>query len=1085
MKSLPLIDLVAGETTNRSSKEEFPGFTNIFEGLGEAEIEGGISRRQFIALSAAGLALSGVGCYRRPDLQILPYSQAPENVSPGLPTFYATTLNLPQGPFPVLVESHEGRPTKIEGNPQHPLSRGSSSVHAQASILDLYSPERINTVQEKGKASSWEAFDSFAGPHFKKLQDGGGKGLWILSESVRSPSLQLVKDQLKKAKPAAEDGKVEFEGTMPEMQWVTFDSVPRDNEAKALQLLFGQAVTKSCHFDRADRILVLDGDPFGLDRDSVKQARDFASRRKAPEDGQVKKWEPNRLYVVESNYSITGTMADHRLRLPCGQVIDYVVALAKAIIPDSEAVKKLPPPELTVPKQWVTEVVADLVGHRGKALVTAGHKQPVLVHLLVGLINEALQSRDQTVSYRSTNIDTSSSLKELAQRCDKGEVQTLVILGGNPVFTAPGDLELAAKFKKVPQILYLSQHEDETSPLATWHLPQTHTLEEWGDLEASDGSYCTVQPLIAPLHNGRSTLELMLQLARYDAIENYRQVKEKLLSILKKTAEGRSESPEKFNFDAVIQAGFLPVKPEAKSERKIDTKKVTEVLSQLRLAGPIDDQNIEVVFSPSHSLVDGRFAWNSWLMELPDPITKLVWDNAALISTATAKKLGLSKNGEMISVSTPAGKIEIPIWITPGQANFSITLPLGYGGLRIAHAPGGGGFNVYPSRTADALHFTTASVKKLNTRYSLVSTQEWGAIPDGRTEIIHEMTAEEYKHHFEHPHHDEHHHHPDPKASFQAGYAVAMDKARGERKRLDLAQPEPLEGHQQWGMVIDLNSCNGCSACMVACQSENNIPVVGKGEVSRNREMHWIRLDRYFTSSGEVKKGLEVAPSEDPQITNQPMMCQHCEAAPCESVCPVNATVHSPEGLNLQVYNRCIGTRYCGNNCPYKVRRFNWFDFNQRQLDTIRVPTPFTDKGTAETLKMQKNPDVTVRSRGVMEKCTYCIQRIERAKIGAKLLAVRANYTPPPDPKAAGYDIRQEEGVKKIFVPDGIITPACAQACPTQAIVFGNVADRESRAFKLKQREQDYLVLGSKNTKPRTSYLPRLRNPNPKMEGQA
>jgi MoCo/4Fe-4S cofactor protein with predicted Tat translocation signal len=1068
------------------TRKEFPGFANIYEGLGEAEVEGGISRRQFLALSAAALALAGVGCYRRPDLQILPYSQKPENVTPGLPIFYATTLNLPQGPFPVLVESHEGRPTKVEGNPQHPLSKGASGVHAQASILDLYSPDRVRTVTYQGKTSTWEAFDAFAGPHFKKLQEANGKGLFVLSESVKSPSLQAVKDQLKKAKKG-DGGKVESEGTMAESSWHTFDAIDTSNEREALQIAFGESVNRTYHFDKAERVLVLDADPFGGDADSVRHARDFMSRRKAPDDESLKNWEPNRLYVVESSYTTTGTMADHRLRLPTSQAVDYLVGLAKAIVPKAnkpasrvtEVVGQLPRPALDVPSHWIEEVAADLVAHAGKSLIVCGPKQPATVQFLAVVLNDLLANREKTVSYRSSSRESSPGLAELSAALDKGEVQTLVILGGNPVFTAPTDLDLAAKIKKVPTVIYLSQYADETSPLATWHLPQTHTLEEWGDLEASDGSYCTVQPLIAPLHGGRSSLELMMQLARFDAVESHKQAKDKILPLIKKLAPARAEKPEGFHFDAALQRGFVPAKP-AEFAKPMNAEKVAEAIARIRLAAPVDDKQYEVVFAASNSLYDGRFAWNAWLMELPDPITKLVWDNAALISPLTAKTLGVTKNGEMLLISTSAGKIEIPAFILPGQANFSITLPLGYGGLRIAHAPGGGGFNVYPLRSSDNPHFGHATVKKTGKTYQLVTTQEWGAIPEGRDEIIHAFTVEEYKHHHEHEHK-----HPDPKENFQAGYAKALDTPRVERRRLDLAQPETLVGHHQWGMVVDLNSCTGCSACVVACQSENNVPVVGKGEVSRNREMHWIRLDRYFTSSGEVRHGLEASPAEDPQVVTQPMMCQHCEAAPCESVCPVNATVHSPEGLNLQVYNRCIGTRYCGNNCPYKVRRFNWFDFNQRQLDTLRVPTPFSDKGTAETLKMQKNPDVTVRSRGVMEKCTYCIQRIERGKIGAKLLAIQANYTPPPDPKLAGYDVRQEEGVKKIYVPDGVITPACAQACPTEAIVFGNVADRDSRAFKLKQREREYLVLGTKNTKPRTSYLPRLRNPNPKMGGHA
>ncbi len=1245
--------------------EEFPGFANIYESLGEAELKDGASldRRGFMKLSAAALALSGVlasGC-RRPDLKILPYARKPEEITPGLPNFYATSIPRPGGAFPVIVESHEGRPTKVEGHPELAVSQGATDVHAQASVLDLYSPDRLRYVEQdidgnlvtgemdrdqkqvlytvrkvvdfrnnkrisrvRVEASNWEKFDTFIAGLAKELKAKKEGRLRILSGDIPSPSLRAVRDHLEK-----EFGAV----------WHVYEPLAPQAFTEATTRVFGQPLKALYRFDVADRILSLDADFLGTDPNSVWNQRGFAKRRRvdAPDDAA----NMNRLYVVESAWSITGTMADHRLKLPAALIVDYLIALANKLVdkklagPLADAVKLLPKNvQPNVPGYWIDAVADDLIKHQGKALVVAGPTQPVAVQVLTLLINEALGSKD-VIEYRPSTALPGASIEELVKAMDTGKVDMLLILDGNPVVNAPADLNFVESFKKVPHRIYAGLFYNETSAVTsgdeeqpstwrgTWHLPLAHYLECWGDAETADGTYVINQPLIAPLHNSRSALELLIQISNFGGAGNYELAKKKVLDTVF-AGPGDNALPKvsglvfdtfrkraKIDNDAIpafrqfVHKGFLPNSAPAPMPVKVAadalTKFDTVVKAALALKGNgIDKDNLEVTFRADYSLLDGRFAYNGWLMEWPDPITKLSWDNAAIISPKTARELGIGLNGDQVKVphqivelETEGRKIKIPVFVMPGHPDFSIGLTLGYGPARISHIPSGGGFDVYPLRGIRNAYIGKVKLTPTRETYELISTQDHGSvvreidkvgvIPEDR-EIIEEHDAaavaalakkkggkHDPSHDATHTHThdkdkksegdhgaDEHagHHHfgrLEQKKGFQAGYAVAIEARAQEKRRyeLDLARPEVLDSQFQWGMVIDLNACTGCSVCMIACQSENNIPIVGREEVRRNREMYWIRLDRYFTTKltepyssdhahghghGDDSKGhddkKEHAPTdwENPRIVTQPVACVHCEQAPCETVCPVNAAVHSPEGLNLQVYNRCIGTRYCANNCPYKVRRFNWFNFNERQLDKLRVPTfvgdvnaqpngksdSLTPKGTPETIRMQKNPDVTVRIRGVMEKCTYCVQRIERGKSGAKIkarsLATVEGYVRPENTptgklvydkvineapvkernsekvkaaarKAAalalGYDLTVDG---KIITPDGLITPACQQACPSQAITFGNVADTTSEVYRLKQLERDYLLLGELNTKPRTSYLPRLRNLNPAMK---
>ncbi len=1132
------------------ASEEFPGFANVYDELGEAEPldddpeAAGLNRRKFLALSAAALGLAGLAGCRRPDIQILPFSTVPDDqvghIVPGKPTFYATSIPRAGGALPVLVESHDGRPTKIEGNPQHACSLGSTDAQAQASVLDLYSPDRVMSdkypgVMEGKALRKWEDFDRFARDEAEKLLKDKGKGFHILTEQAPSPALRALRDAIK--------------GKLPQASWHSYEAVDTSESLKGAEAAFGAKLVARYRFDKAERILALDSDFLGNEADGVFHSRGFASKRGSAS--------MNRLYVVESTYTVTGTMADHRLRLAASQVGAYLVALAKEL-KTAHAAKLKKPDALSndlsgasaVPEKWIKAVAKDFAEHAGKSLIVVGPRQPAWIHALAHSLNEALGNYAAGMAeFRDPPPELlDKTLAELTGDMTAGKVNTLLIVGGNPAFNAPADVRFADELPKVAKKIRLGLFFDHTSEKCDWHLPLPHFLEGWGDTEAGDGSLCCVQPLIAPLNSGKSSddaapparggrtvLEVLSLLTQAPGADNkpvasFVAAQKAGYGYVRKAFSARADialTDAAFDtaFNRYKQLGFFPIDADkakalgfAKPDEKVrKPKPVVAKSSEIRLAEPSPTKDaIEVTFHPSYALHDGRFAMNPWLQEMPDPITKLVWDNAALVSPATAREFGLSQ-GDIITLSANGSSLDVPAFVLPGQADWSVALAFGqFGDMRISHVPQGGGTDVFPLRRSASLHtITGATLKKTSRKADLVTTQEHGVIPEGR-DIVREVNAHlppHAKHETPHDSHgpkigippDGHITEGALKKEFQGGYGnpqqpPAPARVKQERFPLDLARPELLDSQFQWGMVIDLSACTGCTACMLACQAENNIPVVGKHEVRRNRELHWIRIDRYFSSAnGETAE-------ENPRIVSQPLACVHCEAAPCEQVCPVNAAVHSPEGLNLQVYNRCIGTRYCSNACPYKVRRFNWFDFNKRRLDELRVPTPFasggtsfTESGVPETLKMQKNPDVTVRMRGVMEKCTYCVQRLERGKYGAKIAAAEvaqdrraidtdntfktadgslSSYKKPKNPLAAGYDL---DALGRVIVPDGVIVTACQAACPSQAITFGNLLDPTSKVAKQKLKESEYLLLGELNTKPRTSYLPRVRNVNPEM----
>jgi molybdopterin-containing oxidoreductase family iron-sulfur binding subunit len=975
-------------------------------------LSGEVDRRQFLRLMAASLGLAGLAGCRRPEFKALTYSKPPVEIVPGLPDFYATAIPHRGAAFPVLVETHEGRPTKIEGNPRQPDSGGTSDAIAQASVLDLYDPDRASPVFQKGQPSTWQEYDAFASKHYAAIRQRKGIGLHILSEDLASPSLDLLREQC--------------QSVLPEARWHVNDAVSATNAHAGAALAFGSQVFSRYQFDQAQVVLSLDSDFLGLEENGTRHHRGFSRSRL----GEGTKPTMNRLYVVESQLSITGGMADHRLRLPSSHVADFTLALCRELLLGEKVV--LPPgspqaalrralesfrPTVRFEDRWVREVAADLRAHSGKGIVIAGRRQPAIVHVLALAMNSLLGNLGKAIELRKSPARPAmATLHELIEAIDKGEVETLLILGGNPVYSAPADLGFADRLKRVATTIRLGLHHDETSQLATWHLPAAHALEAWGDARAGDGTLLAIQPLIEPLFGGRNLLEELARLSKFEPSSPYEIVRRSFRKI-SGVAEADFEAAwRKFLHEGTSSVGAYPV-----AHPTVQWEAVAQAVAAYRPpSARLSATSLELVLERDAKVDDGRYANNGWLQELSSPITKLAWGNAALLSPKTARELGIA-DGDVVRLELDGRSLEIPAMLLPGQADYSIGVALGYGRPACGRVGQDVGVNAFVLRTSSAPDIALGlKVSRTGRRVSLAGSQEHFTM-EGR-DLIREYTLAELVAHSSTGHQEEALH--------------------------DIQTPPVAHGEHQWGMAIDLNTCTGCSACVLACQSENNIPIVGKEEIPRGREMHWIRIDRYFAGD-----------PDEPELVHQPVACVHCEKAPCEVVCPVNATVHGEEGLNIMVYSRCIGTRYCSNNCPYKVRRFNYFDYNERPLVQLWYG-PLAPGGMAETLKMQKNPDVSVRSRGLMEKCTYCVQRIEEAKIGLK---AAAGGSPPGK------------------IPDGTVVPACAQACPAQAIVFGDVSDPESKVSRIKNQTRNYDLLGELNTKPRTSYLARLRNPNPRM----
>jgi MoCo/4Fe-4S cofactor protein with predicted Tat translocation signal len=995
-----------------------PEFTELlhreFPRQAPSEWDEGVDRRDFLKLMAASLAFAGLsGCGRTPEQVVVPYVKQPEGLTLGRPQFYATAMPLGADAVGLLVESHEGRPTKIEGNPDHPSSLGATNVFAQASVLNLYDPDRAQTVTKYGEIQTWSLFIESAQAIAAGMKATNGAGFRILTGLTTSPTLAAQIQSLLTLFPKA--------------KWHQWEPAVGDGAREGAKLAFGSYLNTVYRPEKADVILSLDSDFLGSGAGHIRYAREFSRRRKlnGPDDTM------NRLYVVEPTPSVTGATADHRLPLRASELELFARALAAKLgLGGSGATP-------ASAEKWLDAVAKDLQKHKGTSLVVAGEHQPAEVHALAHAINAALGNVGTTLYYTESveahPVNNLDSFRDLCADIDAGKVETLLIVGVNPVYTAPHDFDFVSKIKfdskanskKIKNTIYVGSHFDETAELSDWHVAESHYLETWGDARAFDGTLSVIQPLIAPLYHTHSAREVLAAFGDKPGISDYDFLRDHL------KAANPSADFEKFwrktlNDGLVAGSAFAPTNPSLKLNA-----------ASLPAAKTASADEIEFIFRPDPCVYDGRFANNGWLQELPKPVTKLTWDNAALVSPKTGEKLSLThdiaaRGGEhgkvysnVIDISISNSKVTAAAWRVPGQADGVIVLPLGYGRKKAGYTGTNKGFDAYAVRTSDALWTVSASasaIKKTGEDYPLACTQ-YHFNMEGR-QILATGTLEEYR--------------KNPN--------FANEHAELPPKELSLYKGEaefPYD-RDKWAMAIDLNKCNGCNACVVACQSENNIPVVGKDQVMRGREMHWIRIDRYYETP--AKSAAHDPASYDESLFNpptffQPVPCQQCENAPCEQVCPVGATVHSAEGLNDMVYNRCVGTRYCSNNCPYKVRRFNFLRFQDWE-------TP--------QLKLLRNPEVTVRSRGVMEKCTYCVQRINNARIDAE----KSNAP----------------------IHDGAIVTACEQACPTEAIVFGNANDKNSRVAKLKAQQRNYTLLGELNARPRTTYLAAVRNPNPELE---
>jgi MoCo/4Fe-4S cofactor protein with predicted Tat translocation signal len=1044
---------------------------------GAAELNGDEwSRRDFLKLMGASMALAGFGLTscRRPELHLVPFTKNVEWTIPGKFLYYATAMPRRTGGIPLIATTVDGRPIKLEGNPLHPASAGATDTFVQASVLDLYDPTRSRRFVHKGKTSNRAAFEAYLAELRKKILAQKGDGIAFLVEETYSPTRERLR--------------AELERTFPRLRWVVYEPLLSEAQSFATELSFGSNLRLVPKLERADVILALDSDFLDCGQGDLESVRAFSSRRRvrAAQDTM------NRLYVVENRFTLTGAMADHRLRCPVSQIPAFAYALAGKILAATKdanlgaVIGTLTPPAgaATFDQQWLSEAANDLAAKPGASLVLAGSNQPVVVQLIVYGINSALKNLGQTLVLReSPRNPRRNSILTLARDINGGRIKQLFILGGDPVYNAQRGLAQDRETKlpldwvdlqkKVPEVVRLGYHEDATSALSHWHVPLAHYLESWGDALTSGGDYLSIQPMILPLFGSVSEIELLNALLGGPKTDGPELVQETF----------RATNPAgdfQTAWSRFLHDGFAShIQPRDQSPAFNANAVGPLVQNSWNLPPAATPYSPEIVLVGSYAMDDGRYANNGWLQELPDPITKLTWDNAALISPSFAKELGVH-TGDLVQIAineksaggTPVKReLVIAALVSPGHADNSITIPLGYGrkmpefyelpyaGGALKERPGiaqQSGFNGYFLRTAANPYFAVAGgkgiesvhVTKVGRSYPFSVTQEHFSI-EGRG-LVREATLEGYR------------------ANNEFAKKIPGEEELPHPPPTIYSHP-PLDAPQQWGMSIDLNVCTGCSACVIACQSENNIPVVGKLQVAHGRIMHWLRIDRYYASRKPFNQDNGDWP-EHPEIVHQPMPCQHCENAPCETVCPVNATVHSEDGLNVMAYNRCVGTRYCSNNCPFKVRRFNYFDYNQRPVGKKKIAgafgiyeeyfAPLTTKGAPDIIKMQKNPNVTVRMRGVMEKCTFCVQRIEEAKIAAHARA------------GASADTQ---------IPRDSFTTACAQACPTGAIVFGDIKDAQSRVSKMKEQDRNYRLLDYLNVVARTSYLARIRNPNPKM----
>ncbi|MBW0000258.1 MAG: TAT-variant-translocated molybdopterin oxidoreductase [Verrucomicrobia bacterium] len=959
-----------------SQSDEFRAWAQREFPEGASEFSDAVERREFLRVMGAALAMAGLGaCSRPPQLKIVPYVEQPEEILPDRPLYFSTAMTLGGFATGLVIRSNEGRPTKVEGNLSHPCSLGATGPLEQAAVLQLYDPDRSRVVLHEGNIEPFEALLGAVLGEMERQRPERGRRFRLLTGAVSSPTLISQINALRAA--------------LPEMKWHQWEPFSRWSIYRAGQLTTGQLAEPDYRLENADVIVTLDYDFLGIAPDRLRLAKAFTRRRRFDRDDFR---DPNTLFVAEPALTITGSVAQARLP-SAAREIDWLARNLGARLQVCPAPAKAAEGSA---RDWLDAAVAALQGHPGRSLVLAGPGQHTETHALIHSINQKLGNLGQTITYRQVAaaepVDHPASLRELVQDLATGAADSVLVLGGNPVFTAPADFKLGDKLGRARFSLYAGLYDDETAACCRWHVPERHFLEGWSDTRAVQGESSIVQPLIAPLYGGISVHQLLAAFLGqpaaidYDIVRDYWRrhgnwgpdFEKQWRQVLSDGVIANSATPEITSSGASPGPGAAP--PPAPA------------------GGPVGNEGYEITFAPDPALWDGQFANNAWLQELPKPFSKITWGNPAVISPRAAQQLRV-ENGDVVRLRREGAELEIPVWIQPGQAERTITLYLGNGRQRAGRVGNGTGVDTYRMRLSSGLWFCSGVQVERAGRYVQLA----------QTHLHHSMHGRDFLRTL-------------PLTEFQAG-------KRPEGREPD---PEPddtlynptklLTAARQWGMSINLSTCIGCAACVIACQAENNIPSVGAGQVIMGREMHWIRVDHYFEGD-----------PANPRIYQQPVPCMHCETAPCELVCPVEATLHSSDGLNQQVYNRCVGTRYCSNNCPYKVRRFNFLQF----ADT-RTPGS----------QLVWNPQVTVRSRGVMEKCTYCVQRIRTTEIQAE------NENRP--------------------IEDGEIVPACAQACPADAIVFGNVADPHSQVSRLKALRLDYSMLGDLNTRPRTTYLARV-----------
>ena len=969
-----------------------------------------VSRRSFLRVMGASIALAGFASCRKPVQKILPYSKQPEDLVLGEPDFYATSMPFQDTVTGLLVENNEGRPTKLEGNDQHPASGGRTNIYNQAGILNLYDPDRSRSPRRNGESVSKEDFIQFASEHFSDRN----RNILFVSEANSSPTYIRVKENALQ--------------TFSNANWVTFEPFNEDNVIEGTNIAFGRRLRTVNHYDEADVVVSLNDDfmsPYGH-KNSVENAYKLTSRRKVNSTDDSM----SRIYSVENSFSSTGSYADHRLRLKTSEIEPFTYALASRL---SESVSGLGAfgnvSNNFTNHEWVDKLADDLLSNQGNSIVSLGFDHSSAAHAAVAAINSALNNAGNTVTYHEIphypDQHQTEAFLEAMDEMKAGVYDTVVLIGTNPVYAAPSDLDFATALGNVDTKIHLSDYYDETSRVADWHVNRAHFLEAWGDGLSYTGQRSVIQPQILPLHDSLSEIEFLNTIVSGEESVGY--------DLVQETWRGYFSSNFNQNWENILHDGVDPNSGFSSVDVSLRSGFASDIRPNLN-AEPIS--GMEITIKPDATLFDGRFANNGWLQELPEPMTKITWDNVALMSPSTAESLGLPpeqsfKSNEVPTVRISAGDatIEIAAWVLPGHADNSITLTTGYGRNNLGRVADGVGVDVYPLRTSEAMFNQPASVERTGSMYEIACVQDHNNI-EGR-DMVREATLEEYREN------------PDF-ATYKSihGYEVpGMKEALAEgddRGPISLFEEQYGPDYQpQWGMAIDLNACFGCGVCTIACQAENNIPVIGKREVGRRRIMHWIRTDRYFEGD-----------RDNPKVYHQPVPCMHCELAPCEQVCPVAATTHSEDGMNQMTYNRCIGTRYCANNCPFKVRRFNFFNYTKEYLTTGDDP---------EIIQMAMNPDVTVRFRGVIEKCSYCVQRVNSAKIKSKIAT----------------------GSKK--PEDGAVQTACQQACPANAITFGDLTDQNSVVSQHKQNDRNYVMLEEMNVRPRTSYLAKLRNTNSEL----